>query len=90
MVIDGVVPSWPMNGRSRVARPTMSWGANARIGFWTEFSGSAAYRAGSRAIRSAASWGSVDADLARVIERDRVAVRELERSGVGAALDAAH
>ena len=39
IVADGEVPSWPMNGRSRVASATMSCGANVRIGFWTEPSG---------------------------------------------------
>ena len=49
IVIDGVVPSWPMNGRRRVAMPTMSCGAKSRIGFWRELSGSAAIRAASSA-----------------------------------------
>jgi hypothetical protein len=42
MVTDGDVPSWPMNGRIRVASATMSCGANVRIGFWIDASGSAA------------------------------------------------
>ena len=41
-VADGEVPSWPMNGCRRVAMPTMSCGANVRIGFCTEPSGRAA------------------------------------------------
>ena len=55
IVVDGVVPSWPMNGRRRVAIPTMSCGANSRIGFWRELSGSAAIRAASFANASAVS-----------------------------------
>ena len=54
-MIEGDVPSWPMNGRSRAAMPTMSCGANSRIGFWRELSGSAAMRAASCANASAAS-----------------------------------
>ncbi len=57
--MEGEVPIWPMNGRSRVASPTMSCGAKVRIGFCTELSGSAAKRAASRAKDSAASWGTV-------------------------------
>jgi hypothetical protein len=59
IVADGDVPSWPRNGRSRVASATMWCGANVRIGFWTECSGSAAARAASRASASACSPGSV-------------------------------
>ncbi len=42
IVAEGEVPSWPMNGRIRVASATMSCGAKVRIGFWTEPSGRAA------------------------------------------------
>ncbi len=59
IVVEGVVPSWPRNGRSRVAMPTMSCGANRRIGFWRELSGSAAIRAAALANVSAACWSTV-------------------------------
>jgi len=58
-VVEGDVPIWPMNGRSRVASATMSWGAKPRMGCCTELSGSAAKRAASRAKPSAASRGTV-------------------------------
>ena len=43
----------------RVTSPTMSDGANVRIGFWTLLSGSAAYLAASAAISAARSGSTV-------------------------------
>ena len=52
-----------MNGRRRVAIPTMSCGANSRIGFWRELSGSAAIRERVVRERLGRSAGDGDADV---------------------------
>ena len=90
IVADGEVPSWPMNGRRRVASATRSCGAKPRIGFCAEPSGSAAKRAASPAKRSASSRPTVTPRRSRLVEGDRVAVGEGERRRVGAAVGAAH
>src|SRR5215211_1690130 len=59
IVVEGVVPSCPRNGRSRATVATRSCGANSRIGCCAELSGRAASRAASLANRSAASRPTV-------------------------------
>ena len=74
----------------RVTSPTMWCGANVRIGFWTELSGSAAARTASRASSSARSPCDGEPEPPLVVERQRVAVGERERRRVGAARGAPH
>ncbi len=59
IVVDGDVPHWPRNGRTRVTSPTMSCGANVRIGFCVELSGNAAAVAASRANSEARASSTV-------------------------------
>ena len=66
----------------------MSCGANVRIGFWIELSGSAA--AARRVARELLGALGAHGHAELPVERDRVAVGERERRRVGAAGDAAH